>query len=95
MNGEREKSMKMIDTIGLKLKGDEKDLEGKALLKIAMRAWLPAADALLDMIVHHLPSPVIAQKYRVENLYEGDMNDEVCFHTFLDAIFLFDCFIFD
>ena len=76
MNGEREKSMKMIDTIGLKLKGDEKDLEGKALLKIAMRAWLPAADALLDMIVHHLPSPVIAQKYRVENLYEGDMNDE-------------------
>jgi elongation factor 2 len=76
MNGEREKSLKMIDTIGLKLKGDERDLEGKALLKIAMRAWLPAADALLDMIVHHLPSPVVAQKYRVENLYEGDMNDE-------------------
>jgi elongation factor 2 len=77
MNGEREKSLKMIETIGLKLKSDEKDLEGKALLKIAMRAWLPAADALLDMIVHHLPSPVIAQVYRVENLYEGDMNDEV------------------
>jgi len=76
MNGEREKSFKMIETIGLKLKADEKDLEGKALLKIAMRAWLPAADALLDMIVHHLPSPVVAQKYRVQNLYEGDMEDE-------------------
>jgi len=76
MNGEKEKAVKMIDSIGLKLKTDEKDLEGKNLLKCVMKNWLPAADALLDMIVHHLPSPVIAQRYRVENLYEGPMDDE-------------------
>merc|ERR1712159_540584 len=39
--------------------------------------WLPAADALLEMFVIHLPSPITAQNYRVENLYEGPM-DDVC-----------------
>merc|ERR1711935_566494 len=29
-----------------------------------------------SMIVLRLPSPVVAQKYRVENLYEGPMDDE-------------------
>jgi len=58
------------------LKGEEKDLTGKPLLKLVMQKFLPAADALLEMIVVHLPSPVVAQKYRVENLYEGPMDDE-------------------
>jgi elongation factor 2 len=40
-----------------------------------MRKWLPAGDALLQMIVIHLPSPVTAQKYRTELLYEGPMDD--------------------
>jgi elongation factor 2 len=41
-----------------------------------MRLFLPAADALLEMIVLHLPSPVVAQQYRAENLYEGPIEDE-------------------
>jgi elongation factor 2 len=51
------------------------DLEGKALMKKAMQAWLPASTALLEMMIFHLPSPATAQKYRVENLYEGPMDD--------------------
>jgi translation elongation factor EF-G len=51
-------------------------LEGKPLLKIIMKKFLPAADALLEMIVLHLPSPVTAQKYRAETLYEGPIDDE-------------------
>lgn len=40
-----------------------------------MRTWLPAGEALLQMIAIHLPSPVVAQKYRMEMLYEGPHDD--------------------
>ncbi|AOW00919.1 P-loop containing nucleoside triphosphate hydrolase protein [Yarrowia lipolytica] len=65
----------LLEKLNISLKGDEKELEGKSLLKVAMRKFLPAADALLEMIVIHLPSPVTAQKYRAEVLYEGDVTD--------------------
>ena len=41
-----------------------------------MRTWLPAGEALLQMIAIHLPSPVVAQKYRMEMLYEGPLDDQ-------------------
>ena len=53
------------------------DKEGKPLLKIVMRTWLPAGEALLQMITIHLPSPVTAQRYRMEMLYEGPHDDPV------------------
>jgi elongation factor 2 len=40
-----------------------------------MGKWLPAADALLMMIVQHLPPPTKAQQYRAENLYTGPQDD--------------------
>merc|ERR1719346_675399 len=40
--------------------------------------WLPAGDAMFQMIVIHLPSPVTAQKYRAELLYEGPHDDAAC-----------------
>merc|ERR1712073_289913 len=51
-------------------------LEGKPLMKCVMRTWLPAGDAMFMMICIHLPSPVTAQKYRTEMLYEGPNDDE-------------------
>merc|ERR1719248_30036 len=62
--------------LGVTLKGDEKQLTGKPLMKRAMQIWINAAETLLSMIVTKLPSPRAAQKYRVENLYEGPMDDE-------------------
>merc|ERR1712063_80344 len=76
MNGDEAKYTKMMDTLGIVLKGDEKSLQGKPLMKRAMQIWINAADTLLSMIVLRLPSPSVAQKYRVENLYEGPMDDE-------------------
>jgi elongation factor 2 len=60
------------------MKPEEKELEGKPLMKVVMRSWLPAGDAMFQMIVIHLPSPVTAQKYRAELLYEGPHDDVVC-----------------
>lgn len=76
MNHESEKVNKMLGSLGIVLKGDEKDQVGKPLLKTVMKKFLPAADALLEMIVVHLPSPAVAQKYRVDVLYEGPLDDE-------------------
>ena len=75
MNDDKAKYEKMMGSLGIVLKGDEKHLTGKPLMKRTMQIWINAADTLLSMIVTKLPSPVIAQKYRVENLYEGPMDD--------------------
>jgi len=76
MNFKKEETTKMLEKLEISLKPDEKDLDGKALLKVVMRKFLPAGDALLEMICIHLPSPITAQQYRVETLYEGPMDDE-------------------
>lgn len=75
MNKTKEDAMKLIDKLGVKLTSEEKDLQGKPLLKTVMRKWLPAGEAMLQMITIHLPSPVTAQKYRAELLYEGPSDD--------------------
>merc|ERR550525_1321762 len=69
---------KLLDKLEIKdkLKADEKEMEGKPLMKCVMRNWLPAGEAMFQMIVIHLPSPVTAQKYRTEMLYEGPNDDE-------------------
>lgn len=77
MNFKKEETAKLLEKLNVKLTGDDKDLEGKPLLKKVMQKWLPAGDALLQMITIHLPSPVTAQKYRVELLYEGPQDDPV------------------
>ena len=76
MDEKHGKVKKMLTAIGVELKGEEKDLVGKPLLKRVMQKWLPAGDAILEMIVLHLPSPAEAQKYRVNNLYEGPLDDK-------------------
>merc|ERR1719158_1228447 len=76
MNDDKAKYEKMMTTLGITLKGDDKNLTSKPLMKRTMQIWINAADTLLSMIVTKLPSPRVAQKYRVENLYEGPMDDE-------------------
>lgn len=76
MNNKKEVVDSMVSKLEIKLPKEAADLVGKPLLKTLMRTWLPAADALLEMIINHLPSPAIAQRYRIENLYSGPMDDD-------------------
>ena len=91
MNFKKEETDKLLDKLGLKskLKHDELQQEGKPLMKCVMRNWLPAGDAMFQMIVIHLPSPVTAQKYRAEMLYEGPLDDEVILINFKIYLDLF------
>ncbi|KAJ5074290.1 eukaryotic translation elongation factor 2a tandem duplicate 1-related [Anaeramoeba ignava] len=71
----------LLNKMNIKLKDEngEKDQENgneKDLIKRVLKTYLPVADVLLETIVLHLPSPVESQKYRVENLYEGPLDDE-------------------
>ena len=79
MNFRKEEYLKLIEKLAIKIPAEDKDkIEpgGKPLMKAVMKAWLPAGDTLLAMIGIHLPSPVTAQKYRTEMLYEGPHDDE-------------------
>uniref|UniRef100_A0A8C9YC76 Eukaryotic translation elongation factor 2b n=1 Tax=Sander lucioperca TaxID=283035 RepID=A0A8C9YC76_SANLU len=76
MNFKKDETAKLIEKLNVKLDSEDKEKEGKALLKAVMRRWLPAGEALLQMITIHLPSPVTAQRYRCELLYEGPGDDE-------------------
>ena len=69
MNFKKDMVTKLIEKLQIKLTAEELDQEGKPLMKLFMKKWLPAGDALLQMITIHLPSPVTAQKYRMELLF--------------------------
>lgn len=47
----------MLATVGVTLTAGEVELVDKPLLKHTMQNCLPASDAVLEMIVVHLPSP--------------------------------------
>ena len=73
MNDQKDKVFQNLEKLGVlaKLKPEDKELTGKPLMKRVMQTWLPAHEALLEMMIFHLPSPALAQKYRAEVLYEG------------------------
>ncbi|KAJ4837939.1 pre-tRNA nuclear export protein [Turnera subulata] len=75
MNDQKDKMWPMLQKLNVVMKSEEKELMGKALMKRVMQTWLPASNALLEMMIFHLPSPATAQNYRVENLYEGPLDD--------------------
>jgi len=71
MNKQKEIYEPVIKHMNVPIPSKERDLIGKPFMKVFMRNWIPAGDALLDMIADHLPSPEIAQKYRAEIIYNG------------------------
>jgi elongation factor 2 len=78
MNEKRDEAFTMLTKLNVfdRLKPADKELNGKPLMKRCMQSWLPAHEALLMLMIHHLPSPVTAQRYRTETLYLGPMDDK-------------------
>ena len=73
-SGDDDKTSKMLQALKIKLDADTRDLEPQKKLVAVMQAWL-GTNSLFGMLVAHLPSPKKAQKYRVQNLYTGPMDD--------------------
>ncbi|KAJ8274089.1 hypothetical protein COCON_G00087140 [Conger conger] len=57
MSFRKEEAARLMEKLGVRLDGEDREKEGKPLLKAVMRRWLPAGEALLQMITIHLPSP--------------------------------------
>ncbi|XP_064619276.1 eukaryotic translation elongation factor 2-like [Lineus longissimus] len=75
-NKTREEAYKFIEkSYDVTISNDDKQLEDKPFRKRILQKWLPAGEALLQMITIHLPSPVKSQRYRMELLYEGPHED--------------------
>lgn len=75
LQNEAETMAKLMGVMGVTLDNTEVELSGKPLLKAILRKWIDASDALLEMMVLHLPSPRVAQRYRYNYLYEGPTDD--------------------
>jgi elongation factor 2 len=42
-----------------------------------LQELLPLSDAILEMVVQHIPSPVEAQPFRLPRIWQGDLNGEL------------------
>ncbi|NVM36586.1 MAG: GTP-binding protein, partial [Candidatus Lokiarchaeota archaeon] len=42
-----------------------------------LATYFPIHKAILEMVVDHLPNPIEAQKYRIEEIWDGNINTEV------------------
>lgn len=75
MNNKKEYILDLLSKLKIQLTTDDLELEGKPLLKLIMKRFLPCDEAILQTICIHLPSPKTTQDYRTQNLYQGPMND--------------------
>jgi elongation factor 2 len=80
-NEKKDELVKMLAKLNITLSSDALEQQGRKLMRAVMQKFLPAADALLEMIVINLPNPRKAQSYRVVTLYDGDLEDKVCFSS--------------
>lgn len=75
MTNNRERLNKVMTQMKIHLSSEQEAFTEKKLLKAVMQNWMSAADALLETVILHLPSPLQSQRYRVENLYTGPLDD--------------------
>jgi elongation factor 2 len=73
--GKNEDITNMIEKMHIKIDEKHKVKTGKQLLKPIMQKFMPYADPILEMVITKLPSPIEAQKYRVDQLYTGPKGD--------------------
>lgn len=74
--GNKDLFIPLLEKMKIELTEAEQELKGKDLIRKVMAKWINVADALIEMIIIHLPSPRQAQHYRIQYLYEGPMDDE-------------------
>ncbi len=68
-------SVSFMKKSGLSFKDVIEAYEKDSYKELSKKA--PLHKVFLDMVTHHLPNPVIAQKYRVPKIWHGDLDSEL------------------
>lgn len=74
-DGEKETVRNMLNIINVQVEEALFEEQPRKIAKHILSSWISAGDTLLEMIITHLPSPKVAQKYRTKHLYEGPEED--------------------
>lgn len=70
-DGDKEKTDKIVKALQLKVNPrDLKSKDSKLVLSAIMSQWLPLSTTILLSVVDHIPSPVEAQRTKLEALFE-------------------------
>ena len=70
--GDKDPVEKITKILNIKILPRElKSKDGKLVLRTIMKQWLPLASCLLLCAVQVLPSPIVAQKYRLDAFMRG------------------------
>ncbi|KAI4292075.1 elongation factor 2 [Pancytospora philotis] len=77
MDGKIDEIKTYLAQFGIDFKGIDLVGSGKSLFKVVFKAWLPAAECLLEQIILTLPNPPKSQALRAEHLYTGPVDDVV------------------
>ncbi|EGC32105.1 hypothetical protein DICPUDRAFT_38852 [Dictyostelium purpureum] len=77
MDDDMVKLKQINESLNIKISDQQLEvLKGKELVKEVLCLFLPLEETVLSMMANNIPSPLYAQKYRVNGLYEGSMDDE-------------------
>ncbi|KAI3778429.1 hypothetical protein L2E82_07714 [Cichorium intybus] len=69
VNGDKKILEKLIKSFNLSIPPRElQNKDPKLVLQSVMSRWLPLADAVLSMVIKHMPDPIAAQSFRVSRL---------------------------
>lgn len=66
----QKKGIKFSDVIGVYKNAEERDIEW-------LRETVPLHEAILSMVIDHIPPPYVAQKYRIPKIWQGNIESEV------------------
>ena len=66
-----------LEKIEVKLAEEEWRQTPKRIAKSIFEKWVPVEESILDMVCKFCPSPLEAQKYRVEAIWDGDMESDL------------------
>jgi len=68
---------KTLDELGVRLKKEEYSMDTKPLLKHVMTKFFGNSCGFVDMVVKHIPSPIVAAKNKIEHIYTGPQTSSI------------------